>query len=273
MDNDFDNDFESTDFESEAPESTTDSISETRDTNDLVTSILMGEDAPAESKGGKSFSTRDVDGDTGKPRYEGGEKEAPSYAGNQSAPDMQSAQARINHFNNEGERIQRQWQELQEMQSDLTPEQFAYQQQFLQGQAAATVMQQQQAQIELMNNQQWLAQQEAAVREKHADIFSDPQKREVYSRKMIDYLGSIGYSREELQDISAREYNAVLDHIKVTEERDQLKLQVAKLKQERRAHQGSLKKGRRDMQAGSRGSKGSGDVYDEVARIITGGGK
>jgi hypothetical protein len=184
---------------------------------------------------------------------------------------MQSAADRLQQIDTAAEQANAEWEKLQQMQADLPPEVFAQRQQYLQGQAAGLMIQRQQAQIEQMQNQQWLQGEEAKVREKHADIFGDPQKRVVYSKKMVDYLGSIGYSGEELSEIGAREYNAVLDHIKVTEERDQLKIQVAKLKQERRNRNKSLKQGRRDIETGAgRSKKGGGDVYDEVARILGG---
>lgn len=275
---DFDDDFMADDLELDSGDVNNDNPTSTdhaKSEIDAVTELLL----TGETSGGhrpkardSGMRSRDIDKHGNVDWSEGpSESEEPSYAGNQSAPDMQSAQARVDHYEAQGRAIQRQWEELQQMQGDLTPEQFNYQQQFLQGQAAAAVMQQQQAQIQLMQDQQWLAGQEAQVREKHADIFNDPQKRQIYSKKMIDYLGSIGYSQAELRDIGAREYNAVLDHIKVTEERDALKLQVAKYKQEHRKRNQSLKQGRRDIETGAgRSKKGGGDVYDEVARILGG---
>ena len=264
------NEFDSGDVSNDNPTSTEHSMSEL----DAVADLLMGGDGKGHrpKSNDSGFRSRDID-QHGKIDHSTNsrEQEEPSYAGNQSAPDMQSAQARVDHYEAQGRAIQSKWEDLQAMKGDLTPEQFNYQQQFLQGQAAAAVMQQQQAQIELMQNQQWLAGEEAKVREKHADIFNDPTKREMYGRKMVDYLGKIGYSREELSDMGAREYNAVLDMVKLQEERDALKLQVAKYKAEHRKRNQSLKQGRRDIETGAgRSKKGGGDVYDEVARILGG---
>ena len=270
FDDDFSDDFDYDDSGSTETVNNRDhSVSEV----DAVCDILLGGDGSGhKSKANDSgMRSRDVD-QHGRVDYSAGlQPEEPAYARNQSAPDMQSAQARAAHYERESLKLQTQWADLEAMKQDLTPEQYEYQRNFLQGQAAGAVIQHQQAQLEQMQNERWLAGEEAKVREKHADVFNDPQKREVYNKKMLDYLGGIGYSQEELEGIGAREYNAVLDHIKVTEERDQLKLQVAKLKQERRARNRSLKQGRADIERGAgRNKSGGRDVYDEVARILGG---
>lgn len=275
---DLDNDLDIQDFDSSLDSVENDnansndySISEV----DAVTELLLtGETSGAHKPKANDTGMRSRDVDShGKVDWSTNAKpaEEPSYAGNQSAPDMESAQARINNVDAQSQQVMSEWEALQQMQADLPPEVFAERQQFLQGQAAGLMIQRQQAVIEQMNDQQWLREQEAQVREKHADIFNDPQKRDLYGKKMTDYLGSIGYSREELNNIGAREYNAVLDHIKVTEERDRLKVENAKLKQAHRQRQQSLKQGRRDIETGAgRSKKGGGDVYDEVARILGG---
>jgi hypothetical protein len=262
----------SDDYATEA-EGTTESVADRQgDATDAVAALLMGDESALDNLDGNSegaFKMGHVR-DTSSTRDDSrGQQAEPSYAGNQSAPDMQSAQARVDHFTQAQVDIGSQWEQLQQMQGDMTPEQFAYAQQHLQGQMAGATIALQNAKLEQMENQNWLSEQEAVARQRHQDIFADPQTKSLYDSKAIDALGKAGFSREELSEISGREYAFAMDYVKAVDERDQLKLQVAKLKQERRNHNQSMKKGRRDIEAGAgRSTKGGGDVYDEVARVL-----
>jgi hypothetical protein len=237
--------------------------------------MLLGDESALDSFDGntegafKMGHVRDGEGTERAPK----QAEAPSYAGNQSAPDVETTQGQIDHYTKKQQDIETAWGQLQEMQADMPQEQFEQAKLFLQGQAAGSMIALQNAQIQQMNEQSWLETQKAQVMQKHADIFGDDQKRAVYGRKMIDYLGSIGYSGAELQNIGAREYNAVLDHIKVTEERDRLKMENAVYKREAKQRAANINRGRRDSEVGAKGTKGVEAQQDEIMKVLFGGGR
>ena len=151
FDTDYDGDFDS---EFESHEERPDSLEDTATSVDRVADILLGGsgDGPPVKEKRTDFSTRNVDGD-GRPTYDRKTEEAPSFANNRSAPDLQSAQARIDHVDATSQQVMKAWEELQSMQGDLPPEVFAERQQYLQGQAAGLTIQRQAAVIEQMKLQ------------------------------------------------------------------------------------------------------------------------
>jgi hypothetical protein len=262
------------DFDTTEP---TTSVSDRQgDATDAIAQMLVSGDTShldnfdGETEGAfKMGHVRDSDGTERAPK----QAETPSYHGNRSAPDVQNTQGQIEHFTAQNQAIAQEWQHLQEMQQDMPPEVFAERAQFLQGKAAGSMIALQQAQLQFAEEQQWLAQQEALVREKHADVFNDPQQRQIYSKKMLEVLGEVGYSGEELMDIGGREFNFVLDHIKLKEAHDQLKMENAVYKREAKQRAANINRGRRDSEVGAKGTKGVEAQQDEIMKVLFGGGR
>jgi hypothetical protein len=243
---------------------------------DQVAALLMGED-PGEISGksnDKPWSSISVD-ESGKRDYTTNKVEDKSYldaaSNNQTAPDMMAPAQKIEHFENVAQSVQKAHRDLEERfrNGEISQTEAQSQFEYLQGMGAAAVMQHQAAQLEQMQNQQWLSEQQAAVRAKHGDIFDNPAKRDAYSKRMIEYLGGIGYSKEELSGIGAREYSAVLDMLRLQDRNNELEMQNKMLVKEKKERQRTLKQGQRDSSVGSRGKSGGLDAQiDEVSRIL-----
>ena len=275
MDDNYDADIDTgmDDFDSTEP---TESVTERQgDATDAVAALLLGDDGALDSfeRGDDtSFNLGHIRDTESSPRE--AKQDAPAYMSNQSAPDLDGTKARIEHFGQQQQRVQQEIQRLEDMKDTLDPAQYQQGRDYLAGQYAAALVQQQAAQIEDMKHANWLSQQEQAVVEQHGDIWNDPQKRDLYREKVVNYLGNeMGFSSEEMANIDARALNAALHHLKTRDELAMSKIELAKLKAEHKQRQRALKQGRRDSEVGARGTKGTAEQQDEVMRLLFGGGR
>lgn len=241
-----------------------------------VADLLLGKD-PGEvssKSNDKPWSSVSVD-ETGKRDFDSNKVEDRSWReaadDNEPMPDMQSAGQRMQQLEQFGGNLQSQYADLEQKfaNGEISQADFMYGRDYLQGQGAAAMIQYQSAQLEQMQSQQWMAEQVAQVREKHKDIFDDPVKKDAYSRRGVALLGKLGYSAAELQGIEAREFNFMLDHLRMEDRLNELELQNKMLIKEKKQRQQSLNQGRRDSSVGARGRSGGLDSQiDEVTRVL-----